>query len=267
MDTSASALERPIRGVVFSSGPVLERGVRQFLVRLEEHPDIEFLACISQSESQTYRAVVRDLWNRRGLLAFPLLILQTINKLWRYLIHPKKDRELSKQLENLSDRIYYVTNIHSKSVLEDVQNMMPDIGLVYGSPILKPMLFKIPMYGTLGIHHGKVPEYRGKKTTFWAIYNGEKMAGVTIQKINEGLDTGQIVKTGEVLIANKTYSTVWNDLNDLGLDLYIEAILEVKNGTVNFQPQKGERGKLYRDPKIGDILQLWMRRLSRKLGK
>ena len=75
---------------------------------------------------------------------------------------------------------------------------------VCGAPILKPELFEIPAFGTLGIHHGRLPEYRGKKTTFWAIYNGDSTAGVTIQRINAGLDTGEIVCTGEVPTAGKT---------------------------------------------------------------
>jgi methionyl-tRNA formyltransferase len=114
----------------------------------------------------------------------------------------------------------------------------------------------------LGIHHGKVPEYRGKKTTFWAMYNGEETAGVTIQKVNAGLDTGEIVKQGAVLIGRRSLPVVWNELETLGLDLYLEAIVEVKRGVASYQPQTGQRGKLYRDPEFGDILSLWWRYFS-----
>jgi folate-dependent phosphoribosylglycinamide formyltransferase PurN len=262
MGGNSPLLERQISGVVFSGGPVLERGVKQFLVRLEEHPEIELLACICQSRGQSFQAVVEDLWQRRGLLAIPLYLIQTVNRLWRYLAYFKTEQELIKKLRKLADRIHYVTDIHAKHVLDQVQKLAPDIGLIYGSPILKPELFEIPRFGTLGIHHGKVPEYRGKKTTFWAIFNGERTAGVTIQKVNAGLDTGEIVRSGEVPIDNRTYGAVWNDLNDLGLDLYIEAILEVKKGTAEYQLQNGKKGKLFRDPKIGDILRLWIRQIT-----
>jgi len=59
---------------------------------------------------------------------------------------------------------------------------------------------------------------------------------------------------------------VWNDLEELGFALYIQAILEVKAGTATYRPQVGKKGKLYRDPKLGDILTLWWRQLSRRLG-
>jgi methionyl-tRNA formyltransferase len=126
------------------------------------------------------------------------------------------------------------------------------------------MLFEIPVLGTLGIHHGKVPEYRGKKTTFWAMFNGEKTAGVTIQKVNAGLDMGEIAKQGEVSIGRRSLRSVWNELEKLGLDLYLQAIVEVKQGTASYQPQVGKKGKLYRDPKLGDILTFWWKQFNRR---
>jgi hypothetical protein len=151
-----------------------------------------------------------------------------------------------------------VPDIHDEVVLAQVRALAPDLGLIYGSPILKPALFEIPAYGTLGIHHGQVPQYRGKKTTFWAMYHGEPVAGVTIQKVTAGLDTGQIVRSGEVPIGRRSYGAVWRDVLALGLDLYIEAILQVREGTAVYRPQTGPKGKLYRDPKPADILRFWL---------
>ena len=137
--------------------------------------------------------------------------------------------------------------------------------MIYGSPILKPELFEIPKLGTLGIHHGKVPEYRGNKTAFWMMYNGEPRVGVTIQKINRGLDTGQIVKAGEVKAFRRTYPAVVRELEALGLDLYIQAILEVRSGIAEFKPQVGVKGKLYRNPKAVEFLRFWGRQIKRRL--
>jgi methionyl-tRNA formyltransferase len=132
---------------------------------------------------------------------------------------------------------------------------------------LKPELFEKPRRGTLGIHHGKVPEYRGNKTTFWAMYNGEQVAGVTIQKVNAGLDTGTIVKEGEVTIGRRSQRTVWNELEALGLDLYIQAILEVKAGTATYRPQVGVKGRLYRNPKLGNLVNFWGKQFKRRLSR
>jgi methionyl-tRNA formyltransferase len=112
-----------------------------------------------------------------------------------------------------------------------------------------------------------VPEYRGNKTTFWAMYNGEKVAGVTIQRINAGLDTGEIVKEGQVEIGRRSRRTVWRALETLGIELYMAAIAEVKAGTAVYRPQMGTRGPLYRNPKPRDFLMFELRRLRRRLDQ
>ena len=259
-------MNRPIRVVMFGSGPLLNRDANQFLCRLEEHPEIDFLGAFCQAQSQTLRAVFIDLWKRRSWLAFPLFAISVINNTMRFLLHPREEIALQRNLEKISDRIHFVINIHAQNVLEQVRALKPDLGLIYGSPILKSELFEIPSLGTLGIHHGKVPEYRGNKTIFWAMYNGERVAGVTIQKVNSGLDTGSIVKTGEVCTQGRAYRAVVQELETLGLDLYLQAILEVKHGTAEYKPQRGVKGKLYRNPKTGDFLMYWGRQIRRRKG-
>ena len=259
------ALNRPIRVVMFGSGPELNPDTKQFLYKLEEHPEIELLGAICQADSQTIGAVFMDLWNRRGLLAFPLFAVWFLDKTLRFILHPVEELTLNRKLKNIQNRIHFVTNIHDLQVLSQVKSLEPDLGLIYGSPILKPELFEIPKFGTLGIHHGKVPEYRGNKTTFWMMYNGEKFAGVTIQKVNKGLDTGTIVRTGEVKAYRQSYQVVFHELEALGVELYIQAILDVKHGTAEYKPQKGVKGKLYRNPKFSDFVKFWGKQLKRQL--
>ena len=123
-------------------------------------------------------------------------------------------------------------------VLERVGRSRADLGLVYGSPILRPELFELPQFGTLGIHHGKLPEYRGKKTTFWAMYNGEPSATATIQRITRKLDRGDVVRQGDVPVAGKSYGRVWRELEELGADLYVRAVLDVRDGTARYRSSR-----------------------------
>jgi hypothetical protein len=254
--------QRPIRVVMFGGGPVLERDVKQFLLRLESHPDIVLLAAFCQSAGQSLADVVANTWQRRRWLAPAVLALHLLGLAEQWLRRPRLEWALRQEMGRLNGRIHFVPDIHDEVVLARVRALAPDLGLIYGSPILKPALFEIPAYGTLGIHHGQVPQYRGKKTTFWAMYHGEPVAGVTIQKVTAGLDTGQIVRSGEVPIGRRSYDAVWRDVLTLGLDLYIEAILQVRDGTAVYRPQSGPKGKLYRDPKPADILRFWLRRVS-----
>jgi folate-dependent phosphoribosylglycinamide formyltransferase PurN len=267
MTGDAVTADRPIRVVMFGSGPSLEYGVKQFLCHLEDEPKIELAGAFCQSSGESFLAIIQDLWRRRRYLALPLLVAYLSTELIRFLAHPRAQMRLNQQLKQLSDRIYFVTDIHSPAVLEKVRSLQADLGLIYGSPILKPELFAIPRYGTLGIHHGKVPQYRGKKTTFWAMYNGEETAGVTIQKVNAGLDTGEIVNQGEVIIGARSRGAVFNQLETLGINLFIQSILEVRSGTAKFRPQTGVKGKLYRDPTFKQIMALWWRQVLKRWSR
>jgi len=250
---------------MFGSGPELNPDAKQFLYKLDEHPEIEFLGAFCQAQSQSIGAVFADLWKRRGLLSLPLFGVWLLNKSLRFILHPREELMLKQKLENIQNRIHFVPDIHAQQILKQVKSLEPDLGLIYGSPILKPELFEIPKLGTLGIHHGKVPEYRGNKTTFWMMYNGEKFAGVTIQKVNKGLDTGAIVKTGEVNAYRRPYQTVFHELEALGVELYIQAILDVKQGVAEYKPQTGTKGRLYRNPKLGDFVRFWGRQFKRQM--
>lgn len=267
MSAPHEPLNRPIRVVVFGGGPVLLYGIKQFITRLEAHPEIELSAVICQSPDPSLSGIWRDLRQRRGLLALPLLLMFYGGNLARFLRHPREEIRLRHQLARLAGRIEFVPDIHDPAVLERVRTLAADLGLIYGSPILKPALFEIPALGTLGIHHGKMPEYRGKKTTFWAMFNGEAGAGVTIQKVNAGLDTGEIVQQGEVPVKGRSLRSVWNELETLGLELYLRAILEIRQGIAAFQPASGKKGKLYRDPGFRDILAFWRKQVMRKLSR
>ena len=255
----------PIGVVVFTGGPRLQRDAKIFIERLEGHPEIYLRAVFCQSGGQGVGAVVADLWRRRRLLALPLLALELGRTLSRHLTHPSRERRLNRTLRQMAERVLFVPNIHATEVLDAVRGLEPDLGLIYGGPVLEPRLFEIPALGTLGIHHGKLPEYRGKKTTFWAIFNGEPTAGVTIQRVNRRIDAGEIVKEREVVIGSRSLGSVWRELETLGYELYIQAVLELRLGTATYRPPSGAKHPLYRDPKPGQLLAFAWRQLKRRL--
>jgi folate-dependent phosphoribosylglycinamide formyltransferase PurN len=259
MGENPTVVNRPIRVVVFASGPTLDREVAVFLSRLKAHPEIELAACYCQSDGQSLSNLWRNYWKRRGVLAIPLLVNLLLRNVLHWISHPKQELALRRTIAGLSNRIFFVHDIHAERVCQSVAEKKADLGLIYGAPILKPALFEIPAMGTIGIHHGTLPTYRGKKTTFWEIYNGEKTAGVTIQKVNAGLDTGEIIRQGTVTIGRHSYGWVFNQIIQLGYDIYLQAILDVKHGTAIYQPQTGNKNRLCKDPQPFDFVRLWLR--------
>ncbi len=258
---AVSALDRSIRVVLFTSGPGLDEGLRELLCRLEAHPDIELAAVFWQTRGTSFRAVCANLWRRRGLLT-PLLVGLDLARRARRWLHPRRELRRRAALGRLSARVHRVAEVHAEETVERVRGLRPDLGLSYGSPILERVLFEIPAFGTLGIHHGKLPAYRGKKTPFWAIHEGETSAGVTIQRVNARLDAGEVVLEGEIEVGRRTLGAVWRRLEALGVELYLQAILQVRDGSASFESRAG-KGRLFRDPGPRDIAVFWWRWLRR----
>ncbi len=63
----------------------------------------------------------------------------------------------------------------------------------YGQ-IIPQSILDIPLHGILNIHASLLPKYRGAAPIQWAIANGEKITGVTVMKIDAGLDTGAMLQ-------------------------------------------------------------------------
>lgn len=261
----ASDLGRPIRVVLFC-GPVLERGMIRFAHLLESHPEVDLVGAFCQSSGLSVGSRVADLFRRRGVVAVPLAILQVLEYLLRWVVSPSFERRLRRSAQKLESRLEVVSDLHDADVLSRVRSLSPDLGLVYGGPILRPQLFTLPAYGTLGIHHGQLPQYRGKKTTFWALYNDAPTVGVTIQRINSGIDTGELVRAAQVATGTRSYRALDRELEEIGLDVYLDSVVAWKRGNAIVSRIPGRRGRLYRDPVLPDLLRLYLRRLIRQMA-
>ena len=85
------------------------------------------------------------------------------------------------------------TDIHGAEALEEVRSFEPDLGIALAAPILKPELFEIPQLGTINLHKGKLPDFRGMPPAFWEIVTGAGEVGCSIHKVERKLDTGPIL--------------------------------------------------------------------------
>lgn len=70
----------------------------------------------------------------------------------------------------------------------------PDLLVIYGfNWILPPEVFQLPRFGTINIHPGRLPRYRGPAPVHWAIRNGDPEIGVSVHRVDDGVDTGPIL--------------------------------------------------------------------------
>jgi hypothetical protein len=252
-----------LRIAVFTGGAVLEDPCVEFIARIQARADLELAGVFCEAAAIGLKGVARDLVRRRGWLAPVLLLQRALRSVTRSLLAPRRTTARRRMLRELEPIIHFVTDLHAPEVLARIEALQPDVGAVYGGPILRQALFEIPTSGTLGIHHGRLPEYRGKKTTFWAMHNGEEAVGVAIQRIGAGLDRGDVLRDAVLPIGRMPLPVVTRRLEQLGLDLYIAALLDVRHGKAQFRPQPAGGGALYRDPRPADIARFWARYLGR----
>ncbi len=116
--------------------------------------------------------------------------------------------------------------IKIKTTTEIIRSLKPDLIVViaYGQ-IIPPDILDIPTYGCLNIHASLLPKYRGAACLNAPILNGDEETGITIMKMEAGLDTGPILKQEKIkLNGQETLETVHDKLAVLGADLLIPTL-------------------------------------------
>jgi len=150
---------------------------------------------------------------------------------------PVKERALELGLE-----VYQPNSVNSQECIERLRKINPDcIVVVAFGQILKREVLSIPKYGCINVHASLLPKYRGAAPINWAIINGEEKTGITIMKMDEGLDTGDILKAKEIVIEeDDDSSTLSHKLAKLGSQLIVESLEDISKGNITIVPQNHE---------------------------
>lgn len=108
--------------------------------------------------------------------------------------------------------------------------------------ILPKSILDMPKYGCINVHASLLPKYRGAAPIQWAIINGDAVTGVTIQQMDVGVDTGDILLTKEYTIdPEETGGGLFDKLAVIGAEACVEALEEIANGTAVRVPQEHEK--------------------------
>ena len=126
-----------------------------------------------------------------------------------------------------------------ESKLLQISSLKPDFLIVedYGL-ILPKSLLNTPKIAPLNIHHSLLPKYRGPSPAPTAILNGDKISGVTIIRISEKVDAGEILAQLEYeLKLGENTDTLLTKLNELGGTLIVKVIKQYLEGSATPKPQ------------------------------
>jgi len=130
----------------------------------------------------------------------------------------------------------------NEDFLEALRGLAPDLVAVaaYGQ-ILPPAILEVPRFGCLNVHTSLLPKYRGAAPIQRAILNDESETGVTIMKMDAGMDTGDILAQERTLIGpDDTSETLHDRLARIGADLLVRTIPGYVAGTLKPTPQPAE---------------------------
>jgi len=123
--------------------------------------------------------------------------------------------------------------------IAELRALQPELIVVaaYGQ-ILPQSILELPRYGCLNVHTSLLPKYRGAAPIQWAIANGEAETGVTLMKMDAGLDTGPIVAQRCTPISPADDATTLHDrLARLGAELLVQTVPDYVAGKIQPRPQ------------------------------
>ncbi len=125
--------------------------------------------------------------------------------------------------------------------VEQLRALAPDVGVVvaYGH-ILRPSLLAIPKHGMINVHPSLLPELRGAAPIEWAIINGLEKTGVTIMRMDAGMDTGPILhQIPHHIPDDVTAGELAEHLAEMGAQALVEALAMLEQEGLEARPQDG----------------------------
>lgn len=164
------------------------------------------------------------------------------------------------QAENLP--IYQPEKI--KPATELIKELAPDLILVIAYGKIIPLdILNIPPHGCINVHASLLPKYRGAACLNAPILNGDKETGITIMKMDEGLDTGPILKQVSVNLDEKeTLASLHDKLTAVGAEILPDVLKDWLVGKINPQAQDNSQASYIGMLKKDDGLIDWSQSAS-----
>ena len=145
--------------------------------------------------------------------------------------------------ENHGIAVYQPNTLRDGKAEEILKEIAPDaiVVVAYGK-ILPKEILNIPKYGCVNGHASLLPKYRGASPIQWCIVCGETETGVTAMKMDEGMDTGDILETAKTEIGDEeTAEELFDRLSGLTAELLVNTLSDLEKG--NITPKKQDEEK------------------------
>jgi len=154
------------------------------------------------------------------------------------------------------------SDLNSRDFLFLIKQHDADLFISIASPIIfKEQLIKTPKLDCINIHNAPLPKYRGMLPNFWQLYHGEKEAGITIHRIAQGIDAGDIIVQHCLMIEpDETLNDLIIKTKKKNAWMIMDVIEDFRKGKIEYKKMQGE-GSYFTFPKRKDLKEF------RKRGK
>ncbi len=138
--------------------------------------------------------------------------------------------------------VYQPRRVREPEVFEILKDLAPEVIVVVAfGQIIPQSILDLPPYGCLKVHASLLPKYRGAAPIQWAVIDGEEVSGVTIMRMDAGLDTGDMISKVIVPITKEeTGESLFDKLSIAGAKLLVETLPSVVDGTAVYEKQPAE---------------------------
>jgi formyl transferase-like protein len=160
-------------------------------------------------------------------------------------------------VDDVAEEVVRVPTLNGDEAREALRRLGADVAVSLDNALIREETFALPARGTINVHHGAVPDYRGGPPVFWELLDGRDTVGFTIHRIDAGIDTGPVLAEGEVPIERRrsiaeTLAATIPRLHEASLDA-LERVLDA--GDLEGRPQP--RGSPHRTtPTLRDYLRV-----------
>jgi methionyl-tRNA formyltransferase len=122
--------------------------------------------------------------------------------------------------------------------VEQMKALEPDLFVVVAFRILPKEVFEIPKFGSFNLHGSFLPKYRGAAPIQWALINGETETGLTIFKLAEKVDTGNIyIQQKLEIFPEDNFETLHDRMSEHGAKLVLETVNLIESGIYELKQQ------------------------------
>ena len=190
--------------------------------------------------------------NYRGVSVLNYLQKKKLNITHIFLGKKYLNKKIINEVKKTKISFDLIKNLKNKKIYKHLK-YKADLSIICGFPyIFKNQLIKLNNYGILNCHAGKLPNYRGGSPLNWQIINNEKYIVISVIKIDEGIDTGDIVNEKKFRLLKKyTIKDVHQIVNTKFPILVYNSIKRIVDGK-KLKKQKNKYSKYYNQRKVED---------------